>query len=116
MLMCEPAISSLIQRVAGNVGSICIPCRIMSLDETISSWGLTDKAAKLLRAWLTHEDQGYQLDAPIDEGLQRLTDDNLQQAGLKQLSQRNLVLAKLAHAGRLVAFKSTSAAPTAGSC
>ena len=75
----------------------------MSLGEAISSWDLSDEAANKLRAWLTHEDQGYQLDAPMDESLQRLTDDNMQQAGLKQLRQRNLVLAKLSHAGGLVA-------------
>ena len=83
------------------------PCRLMSLSEAISSWGLSDEAAEKLRAWLTHEDQGYQLDAPADEGLQRVTDKNLWQAGLTQLSQRNLILAKLSHAGRLIAFKST---------
>ena len=77
----------------------------MSLGEAICGWELSDEAAEKLRAWLTHEDQGYQLDAPIDEGLLRLTDLNLQQAGLTQLRQRNLVLAKLSHAGRLDAFK-----------
>ncbi|KAK9869006.1 hypothetical protein WJX84_009062 [Apatococcus fuscideae] len=74
--------------------------RFMSLGEAICGWELSDEAAEKLRAWLTHEDQGYQLDAPIDEGLLRLTDLNFQQAGLTQLRQRNLVLAKLSHAGK----------------
>ena len=79
----------------------------MSLGQAISGWGLSDEAAKKLRAWLTHVDQGYKLNDPIDEGLKRLTDGNLRQAGLTQLRQRNLVLSNLAHAGRLVAFKRT---------
>ena len=77
----------------------------MSLDEAISSWGLPKKAAQKLRAWLTQEAQGYQLDEPVDEGLQRLTDEDLQQAGLSSLRQRNLVLAKLSPAGRSEAIE-----------
>ena len=91
--------------MAEDVKNNPTPCRFMSLGEAICSWGLSDEAAEKLRAWLTHKDQGYRLDAPIDEGLLILTDHNLQQAGLTQLCQRNLVLAKLAHAGRLDAFR-----------
>ncbi len=99
---------SLMQSMTGDVTNESMVCRVMSLSDAISSWGMHEKAEENLRAWLTHKDRAFSMDAAIDVGLHKLTETHLQQAGLTELSQRLLVLERLSQAGRPSAFRSPS--------
>ncbi len=83
---------NIVKPTAGDVRNNPTPSRGMSLSEATCGWGLPDQADEKLRAWSTHEDQGCHLDAPIDEGLQRLTAHKFMPTEIATWSQASRLL------------------------
>ena len=73
----------------------CIIAGMVSLHDTISSWGLPHSTVQKLEAWLSTPSQGWQLDQPENDAFFTLSEDDLQIAGLDTLSERRSILAML---------------------
>ena len=66
-----------------------------TIRETVDALGLPPDAAQRLKEWLISPGVEYNLDGVPDSGFYRLTDQQLREAGLSTVQQRNLVLSEL---------------------
>ena len=66
-----------------------------TIRETVDALGLPPDAAQRLKEWLISPGVECNLDGVPDSGFYRLTDQQLREAGLSTVQQRNLVLSEL---------------------
>lgn len=72
-----------------------------TIEFTLNNWQLPEGLREQFVAYILSEDQGYQLEAEIDESF-TFSDDELKTAGIAKGKDRKLLLAKLESGNLLI--------------